>query len=94
MGCKAGGGGGGTSPVGGGAGGGWSHVPPAWEEEGAGVVVTPRRLKQLTPGYGELSAMGGLFCLIGLPRLHFSRLSLQPWTFRCSSFLGLVWFLG
>ena len=51
------GGGGGRRTVGGGAGGGVGVVarPRApWEEEG-GVVVTPRKLKQLTPGYGKLS---------------------------------------
>ena len=36
-------------------GGGGRTSPPPLGRGGGGVVVTPRRLKQLTPGYGELS---------------------------------------
>ena len=36
-------------------GGGGGRTSPPLGRGGGGVVVTPRRLKQLTPGYGELS---------------------------------------
>ena len=39
-------------------GGGVVARPPPLGKRRGGVVVTPRRLKQLTPGYGELSVSG------------------------------------
>ena len=38
-----------------GGGGGGCTSPPLGKRRGGGVVVTPRKLKQLTPGYGKQS---------------------------------------